>query len=230
MFFDSLGFRYTLLELVCIGSRPLLFRGGRAGKLHISLKSVKKLNIPYREHSVNIITIDGIKYMSDVGYGGDGPIMPLPLTKDTITPNIGTQEMRLLYGSMPGLVEGHANLWTFQFRNSVEKPWRSGYGFYEVEYFQRDFEIQSFYCSQNAACSLTFNLLVIRFLRHEGKVYGKVTLEQNKVKENLGRKSVLVLTCETEQERQKVLCDRFGIVFTEEERSGIVGRATALAL
>jgi len=182
-----------------------------------------------REHSVNIITVDGIKYLSDVGYGGDGPGMPMPLTKQsTIIHNIGTQEIRLLHGSMPGLVEGHENLWTFQFRNSVEKPWRCGYGFYEMEFFQRDFEISSFYCSQNPACFLTFNLLVIRFLRDEGKVYGKVTLEQNKLKENLGGKSVLVQTCQTEAERQKVLSDRFGIVLTAEERFGIVGRSTAL--
>ncbi|KAJ5242305.1 arylamine N-acetyltransferase 1 [Penicillium citrinum] len=181
------------------------------------------------EHSVNIITIDGIKYLSDVGYGGDGPGMPMPLIKQsTIIHNIGTQEIRLLHGSMPGLVEGHEDLWTFQFRNSVEKPWRCGYGFYELEFFQRDFEISSFYCSQNPACFLTFNLLVMRFLRDEGKVYGKVILEQNKLKENLGGKSVLVQTCQTEAERQKVLSDRFGIVLTAEERSGIVGRSTAL--
>ncbi|KAJ5600204.1 hypothetical protein N7450_001271 [Penicillium hetheringtonii] len=148
-----------------------------------------------------------------VGYGGDGPGMPMPLIKQsTIIHNIGTQEIRLLHGSMPGLVEGHEDLWTFQFRNSVEKPWRCGYGFYELEFFQRDFEISSFYCSQNPACFLTFNLLVMRFLRDEGKVYGKVILEQNKLKENLGGKSVLVQTCQTEAERQK----RSGLELLEE--------------
>ena len=153
----------------------------------------------------------------------------MPLTKQsTVIQNIGTQEIRLLYGSMPGLVEDHENLWTFQFRNSVDKPWRCGFGFYETEYFQRDFEISSFYCSQNPACFLTFNLLVIRFLRDEGEVYGKVILEQNKLKENLGGKSVLVQICETEIERQKVLFDRFGIDLTEEERAGIAGKSTAL--
>ena len=72
---------------------------------------------------MNIVTLKGgVQYMVDVGYGGDGPTIPLPLIADTVTPNIGTQELRLLYGNVPGLSDRRKDLWTYQFRNSVDSP------------------------------------------------------------------------------------------------------------
>ncbi|KAJ5261409.1 arylamine N-acetyltransferase 1 [Penicillium angulare] len=119
----------------------------------------------------------------DVGYGGDGSATPLPLLSNKITPNIGTQELQLLYGSMPGLLEGQDKLWTYQFRNGIDQPWKSAYVFYEIEFFQSDFEIMNLYTSHSPSCFLTSR---IKISRTEEKVFGKVILEQEKLKENLG--------------------------------------------
>lgn len=179
---------------------------------------------------MNVVTLaDQTTYMVDVGYGGDGPTNPLPLAAGVVTPNTGTQEMRLLYGNMPGLTHRQKNLWTYQFRNATDQPWKSGYAFYEIEFYQRDFEVMNFYTSQNRSCFLTYHLLVIKFLQREGKVYGKIILDQNKVKENVGGKNILIKICETEEERVKVLHDYFGISLTRDEKCAIRGKPSALS-
>ncbi|KAJ5584192.1 arylamine N-acetyltransferase 1 [Penicillium hispanicum] len=181
------------------------------------------------EHAVNIVTLkSGVQYMVDVGYGGDGPTIPLPLITDTVTPNIGTQELRLLYGNVPGLSDRRKDLWTYQFRNNVDHPWKPAYAFFEIEFFQRDFEVMNFYTSRSASCFLTSHLLVVRFLRKEGKVYGKMILDQEKVKENQGGKNVLIKTCETENERIEALRDHFDINLTETEKHAISGKDSAI--
>ncbi|CAG8109101.1 unnamed protein product [Penicillium salamii] len=183
------------------------------------------------EHAVNIVTLeDGAKYLVDVGYGGDGPTVPLPLTADVVTPNIGTQELRLLYGSMPGIADNQRDIWTYQFRNGPDQPWKSGYAFHELEFFQQDFEVMNFFTSQSPSCFLTARLLVIRFLSNEKGVYGKMILDQEKLKENLGGKSVLISTFQNEEERVGALRDRFDIHLTDVEAKAIFGKTSALVI
>ncbi|KAF9885329.1 DUF1279 super [Aspergillus nanangensis] len=174
------------------------------------------------EHAVNIVTLSNkAQYLVDVGYGGDGPTIPVPLDAACMPmPNLGTQELRLLHGSAPGLSDGcgQDNLWTYQLQNGPDQPWRSGYSFYEIEFFPRDFEVINFYTSQSPAGVLTNRVLVIRFLREQGRICGKVVLNQNEVKKNIG-----------EEERVKILRDYFGIDLTREEQDAIVGRKSALA-
>lgn len=178
---------------------------------------------------MNIVTLkSGVQYMVDVGYGGDGPTIPLPLTADMVTPNIGTQELRLLYGNVPGLSDRRKDIWTYQFRNSVDQPWKPAYAFFEIEFFRQDFEVMNFYTSRSASCFLTSRLLVIRFLRKERKVYGKIILDQEKVKENQGGKTVLIKTCQTENERIRALRDHFDINLTETEKRAIFGKDSAI--
>lgn len=178
---------------------------------------------------MNIVTLEnGAKYVVDVGYGGDGPTVPLPLTADVVSQNIGTQELRLRYGSVSGLSDNQRDLWTYQFRNGADQPWKPAYAFSEFEFFQRDFEVMSFYTSSSPSCFLTSHLLAIRFLRKGEEVYGKMVLDQDKLKENLGGKSVLVATLQHERDRVRALHDHFDIDLTEDEGCAIAGKKSAL--
>lgn len=178
---------------------------------------------------MNIVTLaNGAKYVVDVGYGGDGPTIPLPLTADIVAQNIGTQELRLLYGGAPGLSDNQRDLWTYQFRNDINQSWKPAYAFFEIEFFLRDFEVMSFYTSQSTSCFLTSHFLAIRFLRNDEEVYGKMILDQDKLKENLGGKSVLVAQLQNEQDRVRALHDHFDIDLTEDEKSAIAGKKSAL--
>ncbi|RAK76078.1 arylamine N-acetyltransferase family protein, partial [Aspergillus fijiensis CBS 313.89] len=181
------------------------------------------------EHAVNIVTLaDQSRYLVDVGYGGDGPTTPLPLAAGPITTNIGTQELQLGYDTIDGLTDAKQRLWIYRFRNAPDGPWTPAYAFPETEFLHRDFEVMSYYTSQHPRCFLTSNLLVIKFLRDGSNIYGKTILDQDKVKENLGGKSVLVEICRTEEDRVRVLQERFGICLTKEEQDGIIGRKSEL--
>ena len=77
--------------------------------------------------------------------------------------------------------------------------------------------------------------IVVRFLGRPNtnvlgglEVYGKRTLLQATVKENLGGKTQTVMECKSEDERVRVLREFFGIALTEQERGGIAGWPTEL--
>ncbi|CAG8979181.1 hypothetical protein HYALB_00000316 [Hymenoscyphus albidus] len=57
-------------------------------------------------HIVNIVTLpDGSKYSVDVAFGGDGQVVPLPLTPFSEEPpvftNFGSQQIRLIHAPVP---------------------------------------------------------------------------------------------------------------------------------
>ncbi|RAH73962.1 arylamine N-acetyltransferase family protein [Aspergillus aculeatinus CBS 121060] len=183
------------------------------------------------EHAVNIVTLDDqAQYLVDVGYGGDGPIVPVPLAVTGVTlPNLGIQELRLSYESVPGLSSRpDQKLWTYQIRNGADRAWRPCYAFSDLEFHPRDLEVMNFYTSQFPGSFLTTRVLAIRFLARDGHIYGKVVLDQDKVKVNTGGKSVLVQTCVTEAERVEVLRERFGVVLAQEQQQAMLGRNSAI--
>lgn len=182
---------------------------------------------------MNIVTIaSGERWMLDVAFGGDGPTKPLPLISEYVTQNLGTQEVRLIYGTIPQQLEQTQRLWIYQYRNGKDKDWNSFYAFPEMEFFQADFEIMNFFTSQSRSPNFqTSTVLIIRFLRGETEeegVVGKVMLVNGEVKRNDGGKTRLVLTCTTEEERLKALEEHFEIRLTDEEINGIKGRNVEL--
>jgi arylamine N-acetyltransferase len=187
-----------------------------------------------RVHIVNIATLaSGERWMLDVGFGGDGPTKPLPLISEHVTQNLGTQEVRLIHSTIPQQLEQSPKLWIYQYRNGKDKDWNSFYAFPEMEFFQADFEIMSFFTSQYMGSTnfQTSTVLIVRFLRGETKeegIIGKVMLVNGGVKRNDGGKTRLVLTCMTEEERVKALEEHFDIRLTNEEVNGIKGRSTEL--
>lgn len=183
-------------------------------------------------HIVNIVTLsDGSKYMVDVSFGGDGAIHPLPLISGHITPNIGTQELRLIHDNIPDQTTAPSDaqkLWIYQYRNAPEKSWNSFYCFPEMEFLHRDFVAFNYYTSTNPESFQTFQMLVVKFLRRENHIWGKLMLVDNIIKQNKGGRTEVVKVCETEDERVEALGEWFGIELTEEQRKGIQGWRTEL--
>ncbi|KAF2231461.1 cysteine proteinase [Viridothelium virens] len=183
-------------------------------------------------HIVNIVTLsDGSRYMLDVSFGGDGAIHPLPLISGQITSNIGTQEIRLVYDNIPGQTTAPSEsqkLWIYQYRNSTEKPWNSFYCFPEMEFLHRDFVAFNYYTSTSPESFQTFQMLVVKFLRRDDHISGKLMLVDDTIKQNTGGRTEVLKTCKTEQERIDALKEWFGIILTEEQKRGIIGWNTEL--
>ncbi|KAH8671906.1 hypothetical protein BGZ60DRAFT_406140 [Tricladium varicosporioides] len=175
--------------------------------------------------------------MIDVGFGGDGATKPLPMISGHVVQNLGSQEIRLVYSTIPEQINQSQKLWIYQYRNGVDKEWNSFYAFPETEFLAADFEIMNFYTSQKQGATnfQTCTVLIVRFLRgkveddeREEGIVGKIMLVNGEVKRNDGGKTSVVKICKNEQERVAALKEYFGIDLTEEEIAGIRGRKVEL--
>lgn len=197
--------------------------------------------LPFRVHVVSIVTFaDDSKYHVDVGFGGDGATMPLPLEDGLIHLNLGTQEIRLVRDWIPTQTKRTecSKLWVFQYRNGAGRGWNSFYAFsHELEFMQADFEVMNWWTGHNPRFYQTKNAILIKFLRRAAggeqsggvqEIYGKRMLVNGVIKENLGGKTRVVEECKSEEERVEGLEKYFGITLTDEERMGIRGWATEL--
>lgn len=174
--------------------------------------------------------------MVDVGFGGDGATKPLPMISGHSVHNLGTQEVRLVYDTIPQLLDQTKPLWIYQYRNGADQEWNSFYCFPEFEFLPQDYEIMNHYTSTFMGESnfQTKTVLVIRFLRgevgehSEQRIVGKVMLVNGTLKRNDGGKTRVELVCKTEQDRLKVLKEYLGIELTANEAACVNGRNVEL--
>lgn len=170
----------------------------------------------------------GVQYHVDAAFGGDGPTRPFPLVSGQVHKNLGTQEIRLIYGNIPKQTRPEQKLWIYQYRNGANKDWNSFYSFGEFEFFQDDFEVINRYTHWQ---TLTLkNVWVVKFIRSgetdglplldgelangvsgEIQIVGKIMLVNDVVKLNMGGKTRVIDSYETEDERKQGLMKWFSI-------------------
>lgn len=121
-------------------------------------------------------------------------------------------------------------VWIYQYRNSKEKEWNSFYSFAEVEFFQEDFEVINRFTSWDARQK--GNYWVVGFVRNgetfglpfkiEGEdtnnllaedvhVIGKIMFVNDVVKLNMGGRTRVIDSFNTEDERLAGLKKYFSI-------------------
>ncbi|KAJ5278295.1 hypothetical protein N7524_004448 [Penicillium chrysogenum] len=181
-------------------------------------------------HLVNIVQLpSGKQYHVDAAFGGDGPTSPLQLTSGYTVKNLGTQEIRLVYGNMPKQSRPEQKLWIYQYRNGPEKEWNSFYCFSELEFFQDDFEVMNRFTSWEAFQK--GNVWVVKFIRggdtnglpmKDGEfvneiedgvsIVGKIMFVNNVVKLNMGGKTRVIDSFQNEEDRLRGLKKWFSIV------------------
>lgn len=183
-----------------------------------------------RVHIVNIVTLQpsGDKYMVDVAFGGDGATKPIPLIHGFITPNLGTQDIRLVHEPLEEFTDQSQRVWIYQYRNGPDKPWNSFYAFPEAEFLQSDFEIINYWASQCRESFQTTTVLLVKFVRKDNAIVGKVMMANEVIKENMGGKTIVLKTCKNEEERVNAFKTCFGITLTEEEIKSIHGHPSEL--
>lgn len=189
-------------------------------------------------HLVSLVTLsDGTKWANDVGFGGEGPTAPIQLIHDRPHTNLGSQELRLFRDHIATQVHRteETKQWIYQVRNSSEQEWNSFYSFNESEATEPDFHNINFYTGSHPQSFQTFTCILVKFLRQpvnghptDQEIYGKRTMANGTIKENLGGRSKIVQDCKTEAERLSALKEWFGITFTKEEAEGIRGWITEL--
>ncbi|KAL4780601.1 hypothetical protein BJX76DRAFT_350862 [Aspergillus varians] len=219
--YENLSVNYSPTHLVDIRPEVLyekLMGGkGRGGYcIELSIFFPPHVRSRSRTNGVPGGEYQGFSHINNIVHlpSGDGPTSPLPLDEPgRAIQNLGRQEVRLIY----------------QYRNGSEHEWNSFYSFAGLEFFQHDFEVMNWW---TAAKSLhRWTVLVVRFLRegedvrfsgnpnlplsNDIKIVGKVMLVDNVVKVNLGGKTNIVHSFDSEKGRLQALRDCFGIILTK---------------
>src|ERR1700710_2070824 len=156
---------------------------------------------------LHIVTIQGKRYMVDVGFGPSGPTHPLPLVENEISVNVGEQQMRLIYDTIPDFTDSSQKLWIYQLRNAADLPWLPTYAFTEMEFTPRDFMVTNHFTSTHRTSWFTYMVCCARMVLEDGDIIGDVTLFRNEVKKRIRGKAELLALCTAEEERVKALDD-----------------------
>lgn len=104
-------------------------------------------------HMINFVTIDDTKYHVDVGFGTEGPVVPMPLNHSgTIQPHMKPAASRVQWRNIPGNVDKNQRLWTYECRKNDDSDWEIRYCYTELEFLPQDYTVMV--SSRDTTCSL----------------------------------------------------------------------------
>ncbi|KAK3303734.1 uncharacterized protein B0T15DRAFT_541080 [Chaetomium strumarium] len=186
------------------------------------------------DHMVNIVTINGERYLVDVGFGSNGPTHPIPLHDGVEFDGVPPARGRLQYRKLDEHTDPNQRVWLYAVqaadREDSSSAWRDMYHFVETEFLPEDFEVmnlatmtapQSFFV-QSVMCMCTI------LDEQEERPVGLLILHRDYVKRRVGGEAGIIELFETEEQRVAALKKYFGIVLSAEEKKAIRGLASEI--
>lgn len=193
-----------------------------------------KQNHPHRSHMVNLVTIEGKKYLVDVGFGAQEATQPVPLEDGYEVTTIGPIRGRLELKHIEKQVtkdDPAQRLWVWCSNKGGEgAQWEDMYSFSEAEIFPEDFEALNYFIMTRPQSFFNQTVLAYRPVLDEGtgELVGERILHGNVIKEGASGQDRILEVLETEEDRVRALETHFDIRLTEKERRGIKGLMTEL--
>jgi len=182
-----------------------------------------------RGHMVNIVKIGTTKYHVDVGFGGNGPIVPMPLVRNgTAQPHIGPASARLQWKNIPANTDPDQRLWTYEHRISADKDYELTYCFTELEFLPADYHVLNYFTSTNQNVFFTQIIVGEKKLLENGELVGSLILGNNDMKWRIQGEKTREIKFETEYDRVRAIEEHFGIKLSQAERDGIQGLPSQL--
>ncbi|KAE8373073.1 hypothetical protein BDV26DRAFT_76421 [Aspergillus bertholletiae] len=177
-------------------------------------------------HMVLIVTIDGQRYMVDVGFGNFGPTSPLPLKDDgAVAVCMAPAEMRLVKDTPIEFTDKSQKLWIYQIRHNPESDWIPQYSFSELEFLPQDFSMMNYATSHRPTSWFLQAFVSTRVILDETgrEPIGIYILFGKEVKKRLHGETETVATFEKEDDRVNALAKWFDMHFLEHEIEGVRG-------
>lgn len=183
----------------------------------------------------NIVTIGERRYLVDVGFGSNGPDAPVPLGDqqgpfpDETMQSTARQQMRLRRTTLPIHSDPSQKVWIYSTRPNPSSGWTEGYCFTEAEFFPADFAVMNLSTMTSPRCIFVQNVVVVkRTVDSTGEIDGLIILFKDYFKTVKPDGSKVVEDLKTEEQRIKVLREKFGIELTDGERAAIKGLPSEL--
>ncbi|KAK0638486.1 hypothetical protein B0T16DRAFT_421250 [Cercophora newfieldiana] len=174
------------------------------------------------------------KYLVDVGFGANGPVVPIPLVSGVEIPSpIGTTRFKLEYKALEQHTDRSQRMWVYSYRESDEKEWLDAYAFTELEFFAEDYEVMSLATSTLRQSFFVQSLFCVRMVLDteqggKGGPVGWLVLHGDKVTRRIGATTEVLEELKTEGQRVVALQRWFGIQLSEAEKCGIVDLPTEI--
>jgi arylamine N-acetyltransferase len=159
-----------------------------------------------------------------VGFGADGPIVPMPLHRSApVQKHIKPASARLEWRNIDGNRDPNQRLWVYQYRRSDESEWEVKYVYTELEFQPTDYTIMNYFCSTSQRTFFTRSIVEKKLLGDDGELVGKLTMFDNTMKRNIHGEKKEDMEFKSEAERLEALEKYYGIKFGQSERDGIQG-------
>lgn len=199
-------------------------------------------------HVVNIVTIAGVKYLLDGGFGGSGPSKPVPLHHQEITHQIAPAQMRLCFESLRQNLNSSYKVWVVQIRydEAEDSNWTPIYSFPDFEFLPEDVEAMNLQPWLSPHTFFTHKVVAVRFTTSkecngtkgpgspdehallDAEIDGAITLNQDVLTWRRSGKKVVQMPLRTESDRIEALLMYFGIKLSDEDVEGIRGTAAEI--
>lgn len=182
-------------------------------------------------HMVNIVTIGSERYHLDVGFGSDGPVIPMKLEKSgQVQPHIHPATARLRWDNISGNTDPNQRLWIYEHKMDQESDFRTWYSFTELEFLPSDYNIMNYYTSTSPKTFFTRTIVGEKKIPSEDgqSLIGNLILSNNDLKWRINGKKEREIVFQNEDERLQALVEHFGIHFGTMEREAIRGLASEL--
>lgn len=196
-------------------------------------------------HVVNLVTIAGVRYLLDGGFGPQGPPRPVALEHGVQSYQIAPAQMRLMHEPIPEFLDQSQRVWVYQQRRDEDSEWAPMYCFTDYEFTPTDIESMNYAPWLSKQSFFTHKVVAVRFATSketndgdgpgspgegalEGRIDGTVTINQNVIKWRKGGKKIVELKFEREGDRIAALKNYFGIELSDEDRDAINGTASAV--
>lgn len=176
-------------------------------------------------HMVNFVTIGDTKYHVDVGFGADGPVVPMPLERSgTIQRHIKPASARLQWRNIPGNTDPNQRLWIYEYRRDDESDWEMKYSYSELEFQHHDYVVMSYFTSTSPYTFFTRMIVADKkIMGEDGELIGKMSMAATSLKWNIHGEKTKEIEFKSEAERIGALWEYFGMKFGPAEREGISG-------
>lgn len=176
-------------------------------------------------HMVNIVIIRDRKYVVDVGLGTSQAIQPVLLKDGETVLGSHSAQARLLYKCIAPCTDSNQRMWVLEIRDSIILDWTPQYCFSELEFLPQDFTVMNFSTSQSPTSWFRQKLVLTRLILdgEQKEAIGTLTLFGSELKHRERAHSEELVSCETEQERVRVLEKWFEVKLRPDEIRGIQG-------
>nr|OQO25045.1 hypothetical protein B0A51_07138 [Rachicladosporium sp. CCFEE 5018] len=211
----------------------VLSTGGRVNSNQGSSDPDVEVSYMGWSHMVNIVRIDGERYLVDIGFGSGGPTKPIRLVHLEEVCNIAPdQYLRLNSQTIGEDQDERAKMWVLERREGgAASEWRAVYCFPDyVEFLPGDYEVMNLHTSTSPSSFFTYTVLCTKCIldEHGLEVIGTTVLFGKSVYKQLRGIKGGPTTFETESDRVNALKECFGITLNTEQQAGIIGTPSAI--